>query len=313
VDVTAASPTTDESPPAPLRRAVIERALQVRTPGRSVGVVAGSPVDAYGQTAEELGGLLATLGPADWAAPVAAYQALGWTVADLIGHLLAVERYFGALLGVDDFVAPEGTEADHVAMSLPTIEACRRRGGADAAAAAWVAAVASARSVLDAPEPVDLDRRVSFHGFDYRLGSLLVVRAFELWIHGDDIRLATGRPLTLPDPPRLALMTDLAVRAVDRVLRRRPLGAEGERPLIRLVLTGPGGGAWSIGGDGDGAGAAGTGAADRPPADVRIVTDAEAFCRLAARRLPVDALAADVVGDRELARRVLAAAAVLAA
>jgi uncharacterized protein (TIGR03083 family) len=269
-------------------------------------------VDAYRQTADELGALLATLGPADWTAPVAAYETLGWTVADLVGHLLAVERYFGALLGVDDFVAPEGTEADHIAMSLPTIEACRRHGGPEASAA-WVAAVDSARSVLDAPDPVDLDRRVSFHGFDYRLGSLLIVRAFELWIHGDDIRLATGRPLTLPDPPRLALMTDLAVRAVDRVLRRRRLGADGERPLIRLVLTGPGGGAWSIGGDGDDAGAAGTGAADRPPAAVRIVTDAEGFCRLAARRLPVDALAADVVGDRELARRVLAAAAVLAA
>jgi uncharacterized protein (TIGR03083 family) len=306
VDVTEALATTEESPPDSLRRAVIDHAVRARTPGRPVGVVAASPVDAYRDTADDLRRLVTGLGPADWEAPIAAYAELGWTVADLAGHLLAVERYFAARLGAGDFTPPEGTDTDHIAMSLPTIEAARHRPP-QATAAEWCDAAQAALHALDAEgDAVDLDRRVRFHGFDFRLRSLLVSRSFELWIHGDDIRAATGRPLTVPDASRLTLMTELAVRALSRVLAARSVASGSDQPLVRLVLTGAGGGAWSIGGD-----AAGPG--DRPPPAVRIVADAEGFCRLAAKRTPPDALDADVVGDLVLADRVLAAAAVIAA
>jgi uncharacterized protein (TIGR03083 family) len=268
-------------------------------------VVAGSPVDAYRDTVDDLRRLLTDLGPADWWAPVAAYAELGWTVADLAGHLLAVERYFAARLGAGDFTPPAGTDRDHIAMSLPTVEASRRRPP-QATVTDWCDTARAALSALDAEGPVDLDRRVPFHGFDFRLESLLVSRSFELWIHGDDIRAATGRPLTVPDASRLTLMTQLAVRALGRVMAARSVAAGSEQPLVRLVLTGEGGGAWSIGGDGAGPG-------DRPAPAVRIVADAESFCRLAAKRLPPDALDADVVGDPALAERVLATAAVIAA
>jgi uncharacterized protein (TIGR03083 family) len=305
VDVTAPMASDEVSPPAALRRTVIDQAVRARTPGRSVGVEPASPIDAYRATVDEFRQLLGTLGPADWDAPVAAYAELGWSTADLVAHLLAVERYFAGLLGADDFVPPAGTETDHIAMSLPTVGAHRGRSP-DETGAAWSAAAAAATADLTTDPLADLDRRVSFHGFDYRLGSLLVVRAFELWIHGDDIRAATGRQLTLPDPSRLTLMTDLAVRAVGRMLAFRGIGTGSDERTVRIVLTGAGGGAWSIG--------AGRGnAADRPPPDVRIVTDAEGFCRLAAGRTPPAALLTDVTGDRKLADQVLAAAAVLAA
>ena len=71
---------------------------------------------------------------------------------------------------------------------------------------------------------------------------------------------------------------------------------------MRIVLTGGGGGAWTLGGS----------RTDTGPG-VRIVADAEGFCRLAARRIAPEALEVDVAGDRALAGRVLAAAAVLAA
>jgi uncharacterized protein (TIGR03083 family) len=309
VDVTSAMATDNESPPDSLRGAVIDRAVRARTPGRPVGVEAVSPIDAYRDTTDDLRRLLADLSPSDWSAPIAAYAEFGWSAADLVGHLLAVERYFAARLGVGEFTPPEGTDTDHIAMSLPTIAASREQSP-QTTVTDWSDAAEAALTVLDADEPVDLDRRVPFHGLDFRLGSLLVARAFELWIHGDDIRAATGRALTVPDASRLTLMTDLAVRALGRVLAVRSAASGSARPLVRLVLTGAGGGAWSIGGDDarepDRPG-------DRPPPAARIVTDAEGFCRLAAKRTPPDAIDVDVSGDRALADRVLAAAAVLAA
>jgi uncharacterized protein (TIGR03083 family) len=308
VDVIAGAAADESSPSPSLRRAVIDRAVAERRPGRPAGLVAASPVDAYHDTAGELARLMATLGPDDWTAAVPAYVDLGWDVGDLAGHLVAVERYFASRLGVGEFVPPEGTETDHVAMSLPTVEAYRGLPPDDAVAA-WGEAVGGAEQALAALAPADLDRRVAFHGFDFRLGSLLVSRSFELWIHGDDMRDAIGQPRTVPDAPRLALMTELAVRAVGRVLAVRAVRSGLDQRSVRLVLTGAGGGAWSLGGAAERDQPAG----DRPPPDARIVADAEAFCRLAARRLPAEELDAEVAGDRAVAAEVLAAAAVLAA
>ena len=44
------------------------------------------------------------------------------------------------------------------------------------------------------------------------LSMLLVVRAFELWIHDNDIRQAAGLPPSVPDPSTLSLMTQAAAR-----------------------------------------------------------------------------------------------------
>jgi hypothetical protein len=48
------------------------------------------------------------------------------------------------------------------------------------------------------------------------LGLLLVVRAFELWIHDNDIRQAVGLPPSVPDPSTLSLMTQAAARLKPR-------------------------------------------------------------------------------------------------
>jgi uncharacterized protein (TIGR03083 family) len=131
------------------------------------------------------------------------------------------------------------------------------------------------------------------------LNDLLVVRAFELWIHDNDIRAALGRPPSIPDASTLQLMTDLTARVIPRSAAR---AGSGEPVNLHLVLTGPGGGSWDV--------AAGEAACES--GFVRIVADAVQFCRLAANRITPADLAPDINGDRDQGARVLAAVAALA-
>ncbi len=145
------------------------------------------------------------------------------------------------------------------------------------------------------------DATVRLHGMRLPLGALLVVRAFELWTHENDIRRAVGLPASVPDPATLRLMTDLAVRLLPVGVAR--VGGEGTPFDVHLVLTGPGGGTWDV--------VLGErGAVDLP--EVAIVADAVDFCRLVADRIGAGELGAHVTGATELASTVLSGAAALA-
>ena len=143
---------------------------------------------------------------------------------------------------------------------------------------------------------------MTFTTIPFRVGTLMVLRAFEVWTHNDDIRRALGRPLDAPDGARLALMSDLAVNALPLGLLMT--GRPGAKRTARIVLTGPGGGSWSQ--------SLAIGEPAGPP-DVLVVADVVDFCRLAARRIPADDLVCHVEGDRQLAADVLAGVAVFAA
>jgi hypothetical protein len=143
--------------------------------------------------------------------------------------------------------------------------------------------------------------RLAVHGIRLPLGDLLVVRAFELWVHDNDIRRAVGLRPSVPDPPVLRLMSDLAARMLPYAAARMGL-----HPVdVHLVLTGPGGGTWDV--------AIGQGAGGDPSQEgVVIVTDAVGFCRLAANRLTPAELGPHITGDEARVAGVLAAATTLA-
>jgi hypothetical protein len=128
----------------------------------------------------------------------------------------------------------------------------------------------------------------------------LLARAFETWIHSEDIAGATRSPATTPLPEHLHPMADLAVRLLPKVTSRRLPGADGRR--IRLHLTGPGGGTWTVPvGRGDsnhhGAGS-----------DAEVTADVVEFCRLVGARRDPATFPAGISGDAGLARDWLAAA-----
>jgi uncharacterized protein (TIGR03083 family) len=221
-----------------------------------------------------------------------------WTVHELLAHLVTVEEYLGSVLGLWTYDAPDGTEADHRAMTELAI-AQRVLDAPATTIAEWRARV---RQLFDAVgDGSKVPATVSFHGLVMSPRNVFVTRAFEVWTHHDDILRALGRPLTVPPSADVRLMSSLAVRST-------PLGLalagrdHGDR-TVRVVLTGDGGGTWVIG--------YGT----NPPAepDTTFIVDAIEFCRMAAHRLSIDALAIDVDGDRSFADDVCVGARVFAA
>lgn len=273
-----------------LRDRVLVAARRARAPGRALPDLPElSPLAAFGRAADAFARLLTDLPAPAWRAPVLR----DLDVQGLVGHLTGVEEDLQrALAGATDVA-----DADHVASTQPAAE--RQAGRTpEASRHEWDAAVGT---TLAAVGDADLDALVPLHGMRLTLRCLLVVRAFELWTHENDIRRAAGLPPSEPDAAVLRLMTDLAVRllphGVARVTAVEPLD-------VHLVLTGAGGGTWDV--------ALGDRSAAPGAPEVGIVADAVGFCRLVANRIEAAELGAHLTGETARADVVLAGAAALA-
>ena len=284
--MTAAEPVL----PTGLRSRVLDAARRARTAGVTVPAVPViSPVDAFSRAAGALYRTLRGLDAADWRRPTLR----DLDVQGLVGHLTGVEEDVQRCLAGDPAVA----EAEHVASTQAA--AIRQADHRPAQTIAeWRRAVTRTLALLATRD--DLGAWVALHGIGLPLHALLVVRAFELWTHENDIRVVSSLPLSAPDPSTLQLMTTLVAGLLPTVAGRAGLPGPAR---LHLVLTGPGGGTWDLEIDGD----------TRPePAKMSIVTDAVGFCRLAADRVTPAQLAVFTSGDRDQAAGVLAATALLA-
>jgi uncharacterized protein (TIGR03083 family) len=283
--MTAADRDPPMLPPG-LRERVLAASLRARDAGRPVPDAPEiSAAEAYRRAASAFHAVLCSLSDDDWRTPVLR----DLDVQGLVGHLIGVEHDVHRALAGDPAVAA----ADHVAST----QAAAVRQVARAPAGTRAEWRHAADGTLDLVRSADGSARVALHGLRLPVRTLLVVRAFELWTHENDIRQAVGWAASVPDASTLRLMTDLAARLLPQA------GAGlGEATDIRLVLTGPGGGTWDV--------TVGTG----PPgaASVAIVTDAVGFCRLAANRITPAELDVSVTGDPARAAAVLFAVSTLA-
>ena len=159
----------------------------------------------------------------------------------------------------------------------------------------------SALSMLAAASAYDIDRVIPFHDIAVSVAGLLTMRTFELWAHGMDIALATGRPMPILDEARMQLMSSRLMAALPLALAYR--GVPPLQRTARFVLTGPAGGCYDVLLD------------PSPPeeprstdteADVTIVADVVDLCRVAAARMSPAELSRHVTGDAPLAELVLA-------
>jgi uncharacterized protein (TIGR03083 family) len=266
-------------PPAALRGRVLAAARERRVPCET-------PLTAdLRRWAEQIAALdaeLATLTARQWQVPVAKHA----TVRGVVAHLAGNDRMVTVdldLPGRADRGAGSTTEFTRAAWRDGAERLLRGVGGAPAPAAA---------------RPVRLAGR---WGAVRPLADALVQRGFETWIHADDVRQALGRPLRAAPPEQLRAIVALSVRLLPGALlatgRHRPGGT------ARLVLTGDGGGEWTVPLHPDTP-------ADAPPS-VTVTGDAAGFCRLLAGRRTVAGYRHEVTGSAAVAADVLATAATL--
>src|SRR6266699_4111055 len=248
--------------PMGLRERVMAASLLARGAGQPVPAVPEiSGAEAFGRAADAFYRLLCALGEEDWTKPALR----GLDVQGLVGHLIGVEEDVQRSVAGD----PDVAFANHVASTKPAAVRQADRSP-DQTRAEWRQA---ADRTLDLAG--ESDAKVAVHGIRLPVDALLVVRAFELWVHDNDVRRAVGLPPSVPDTPVLRLMSDLAARLLPYAAARTGL----REPVdVHLVLTGPGGGTWEIT----------VGQSPPDPVDVAIVTDAGGFCRLAGNRVTPD-------------------------
>jgi uncharacterized protein (TIGR03083 family) len=291
--------TSAMAPPRSLSHRVVDAATSVRPGGQAItslgGGVRANPAVAFVQTANEFKSVLAH------APGSAIVEPYGWSVTQLVAHLLEVDLYFGRQLGLWEHTIDDSLEDDHLAMTEAAVRASVRADYTETVAN-WLGV---SQAVCDHVASLDSDQlrdRIKFHMLDTRLSTALVVRVFEIWTHIEDLCRTLRRDPPELDAARLHLMTRTAVRAI-------PLGMllgniDGGTQTARIVLTGRGGGVWNQ--------PLQLGLEAGEPA-VTIVADALEFCRLAAQRITPADLDTEVEGSMDLAITVLRGASVFAA
>ncbi|MFB7612752.1 zf-HC2 domain-containing protein [Kitasatospora sp. NPDC056181] len=321
--------------PGSLRQQVLDWCL-ARRPAELPVPVWGAPYTA--ETAK-LDALLRDLGPEEWQ-EVAELPWHGGTEylrpAEVLCHLAAVDGYLALALGLPDPVPGGGTPAAGRRVPpqdpAPTVPRVPPQGRPPFAAIAERTARLTAEQAGLPPQTVRARWRRHCHELvrtaalapqgntpvDYGFATVplrdaFVDRAFECFVHGEDVARAVAYPYDPPAPQHLRQMVDLAVRMLPPVLaglraaRPEHAGAPAVAPgadgrtgrRVRLVIDGPAAGEWLIPLDGPESG---------PPGGdpvAALVLDGLEFCQLAAAHRDPDRLPVGAHGDRAAIHEVL--------
>ncbi|MBJ7906682.1 zf-HC2 domain-containing protein [Streptomyces sp. DSM 110735] len=290
-----------------LRARVLETCLSRRPPRIPVPDWA----DAYDAETARLDALLQDFGDAEWHAPVR----LRWfgaeggtsrrtTVAGVIAHLLSVDGLVATALGLEDPLAEalaeqargtggpaERTEAFWRASHFPPTRHVREPWRDQSHRLVRTASFTGGRA---------RGFEVSYGDFALPLHDAMLDRAFECWVHAEDIAKAVHYPYDPPAPRHLGKLIDLAIRMLPAVLAAGPQAPPG---TVLLEIEGsPYGNKYVIPLD-----------PRTPDADqvAQVALDGVEFCRLAAGHVSPEEAAAGQKGDRDAIRTVLTATASL--
>ena len=280
-----------EGPSDESRRRLLDAALSARpaaSAGTSVPAVQTWEVE-IARFRELLGDIKAVGDARLWDA--IAVERYDLTVRGLVCHLIAAESSWASRIGVPTIV-PE-TASDHQERTRQTIARHREM---------------AVEQTLEEFDKVTARTRLAVRGLDpseLRAGNVLLpamsnetyvaFRAFEAWIHADDVRAAVDWPALAPPAPGLAAMGAFIDPWVTMAFARSD--PELQDVGLRFVLDGPGGGSYDIG-------------PGEPVAVIR--TDVVDFCKLAGARLAAADLGYAATGDLTIARRAVEAIPLLA-
>jgi uncharacterized protein (TIGR03083 family) len=273
------------TPPPTLRGAVLAAARARRGAGEAADPV----LELYLEETARFDGLVDGL--ADDVLDTTTFN--GLSVHDLVIHLAAQESMLAAAVGAPVEAVEDIEDTDIETRTAAFVARFHDRPAGDARAV-WARAVAAVRQWAGATtgsEPV-----VRCFGVDIPREPLLINRAFETWIHSDDVRRAVGRSLRPPAPANLRIMAGFSMRTMPTALRL--VGRARPGRAARIVLTGDGGGDWLV--------PLGGGGATTP--DVVLTTDVVDWCLVVGERMGSAELEHTVEGDAGLAADLLAAA-----
>ncbi|MCX5364601.1 maleylpyruvate isomerase family mycothiol-dependent enzyme [Streptomyces sp. NBC_00124] len=219
-----------------------------------------------------------------WSTPVVH----DWDVHATVAHLLAADEHLARLLGLDTRLPlsriPHDTHWGK-AWNERTAEVIAHEYGRtpEETVADWAA---QADELLTAPEALDPElaaRAVMLMGVRLPVADHYVVRAFEAWIHTDDIGRALG--LAVPPPPEAHLwqLVHLAVRI---------LGLALGRDAAPVLFSVTGGERWVLGSQDE-------------PVRAELTLDPVDFCLLVGGRYTPDEVPRGTSGDEDAAQNIL--------
>ena len=217
----------------------------------------------------------------------------GLSVGDLVVHLASMESAVAETVGLPQAVTAE-TDVD------ARTDDYLREFSADPLGAGRRSWRTAAATLDDWATSGQGHGRLPWNGFAAGRRTILATRAFELWTHDDDIRVALGRDREAPTEPEIALMSDVAVGILPYCVISN--GEPTPAASVRMVLTGAGGGSWDVSLDGR----------EHVGVDVTVTMNVVDYCRRVADRITIDECAARLDGDVALGQRILACATALA-
>jgi uncharacterized protein (TIGR03083 family) len=266
-----------------MREATLARARRLRPPA-----LLRTLSEAYAEQVALLDDVLAALAPADWRRPDPRHG----TVRHVISHLARNDAMLAADLQFS-VVSPDD-DSDRAVRS-------GWREQADVLAHGLTSGVELDRPVRLAQSATVVRGPAAEPPQPRPLRDALVQRAFETWIHREDLAGVLGRPQPAPPPEQVRRIIDLAARLLPEALRANGVAQPGR--AARLVLDGPGGGEWTV--------PLGHYAAGAPEPDIVIEAPAVEFARLVANRHTPATFPHTATGDGALAVRLLRVAATL--
>ncbi|SEK21368.1 maleylpyruvate isomerase family mycothiol-dependent enzyme [Streptacidiphilus jiangxiensis] len=288
--------STDEplDPEPSLRRQVLDGCLGRREPAFRVPAYA----EPFVAETARLDALLRDLGELDWLER-ATLRWHGGSVerrpAEVLCHLTAVDGVLARALGLPD--PSEGTDLLERDARLRSAQTGRPPTTVRALWRAQTRAIVETAAL--APESM-AERFVDYGAFRVPVADSFLDRAFECWIHAEDIAEAVGYPYNPPRGTHIRALIGLAVRLLPVVFAGEP----GTGRLVKLIVEGRGEGEWLIPLDDP----------ETPPdtePTATVAIDGVEFCHLCAGRRDPHRMPVGITGDRTLARALLAAAPLL--
>ncbi|MEV7120321.1 maleylpyruvate isomerase family mycothiol-dependent enzyme [Kitasatospora griseola] len=258
--------------------------------------------DAWTQSIESISELLAPLPTDAWNR---ATECPGWSVRDVVSHIIGVES---EMLGDPRPIHALPRDLRHVTndftryMELP-VDKRRCWTPVEITSELEYTVIRRSRALRNSRhQPEDLVRWPGGPlARDLPYAAVLRMRAFDVWVHEQDLRRALQEPGNL-DSPAAVLTRDLLIETLPKQVAKEagaPIGSTvvfdvaGALPFQRTVRVG----------------AHGRGSVDEsvePAPDVRLAMDWQTFVRLCCGRVRPETALVNVIGDQELGLRVLA-------